>query len=91
MNITKELHDQLIECGFWLEKKKINQTEGFFIRAEFPFASQYLNIRIRNDEKTTLKDVLVTLADRAFKLGVDKGIKEGKKEVGEYLKNLTEL
>lgn len=91
MNITKDLHDQLRGCGFLFEEKKINQAEGLFLKVEFYFLDQKWQIRIRNSEKTTLKDVLETLTEKAFRLGLGKGIKKGKKEVGEYLKNLTEL
>ena len=91
MNITKELHDQLIACDFIFEKLKINQAEGLTIKVEVYFLDQWRHIRIRNSEKTTLKDVLETLTEKAFELGLEQGIKKGKKEVGEYLKNLTEL
>ena len=80
MSITKELYEQLTACGFKFETKKIYQAEGFFIKAEFYFANQNWCIRIPNNEKTTLKDVIVILADKAFELGLGKGIKEGKKE-----------
>ena len=91
MNITKKLQDQLIECEFLFTEKDINQTEGLYAKVEFYFSGHWQVIRIRNNDKTTLKDVLRILAEEAFELGVKKGVKEGKKEVGEYLKNLTEV
>jgi hypothetical protein len=90
MNITKKLHDELIECGFLFPKKNINQAEGLLAKVEFYFLDQWQTIHIRNNDKTTLKDVMGILADKVFELGVEKGIKKGKKEVGTYLKDLIE-
>lgn len=74
----------------FVSKKNINQAEGLLTKVEFYFLNQWQTINILNNDKTTLNDVISILIDKAFKSGVEEGIKKGKKEVGSYLKNLID-
>ena len=91
MNITQELYDQLTKLDFIIEQKKINQAEGLFLIVEVYFASEYWKFRIPNNPKTNLKHVIDRLVEESLERGLEQGIKKGKREVGDYLQNLTQL
>jgi hypothetical protein len=90
MHITKELHDQLIKCGFVFGELKQNQAEGHMLIVKYFFEDEYWNLRIPNNNRINLHDAIDRLIEQIYVLGLERGVKEGKKEVGEYLKNLTQ-
>ena len=84
----------MVEVGFQFEPLKINQAEPTFLTAKFlgtNFEKEHeLTIKIPNFIQTTFKTAIEQLVVEAFNKGYFDGVVRGKKEVGNYLKSLTD-
>jgi hypothetical protein len=93
MNISKELHDAMLEIGFvFTQTTGTNQTEPNFIFASITYEmlDKKFEVRIPNKNDVTISFVTGLLCQEAQQSGLIKGYKDGKKSVGEYLKSLTD-
>lgn len=94
MNITKDLHSAMLAMGFDFEPIPIglNRTEPNFLIAKIYFMaleSEFL-VRVPNNKDASMSDILDRLVQSVHKSGYNDGVISGKKEVGNYLKSLTD-
>lgn len=92
MNISKELHDAMVEMGFAFDKIGINQTAPNFLfaRRQCEVLGKEFSIRVPNKKDVGISFVIGLLSQEAHQYGWSKGYNDGKKEVGNYLKSLTD-
>lgn len=91
MNITKDLHSAMLDMGFVFEPIELNQTEPTFLIAKIYFMaleSEFL-VRVPNNKDAEMSDILDRLVQSVHKSGYTDGVSAGKREVGNYLKSLT--
>lgn len=92
MNITKELYDALIALGFTIESLSANQTSPRFLVVTKPKNEYHweVSFRIPNGLHCDLQMVISLLISEVHDRSILKGITQGKREVGQYIKNLIE-
>jgi len=84
----------MLAMGFDFDAMPIglNRTEPNFLIAKIFFISiesEFL-VRVPNNKDASMSDILDRLVQSAHKSGYADGVSAGKKEVGNYLKSLTD-